>query len=60
MNDMQSMLSDKDNFNKALTDSCNDLIAKFEDMKETVEQSVILHLEQIQNSQAKEAKGESE
>ncbi len=36
---MQSMLFDKDNLNKALTDSCNDLKAKVEDMKEAVEQS---------------------
>lgn len=37
MDDMQSMLSDKDNLNKALTDSCNDLKAKIEGMKEVVD-----------------------
>lgn len=42
MNDMQSMLSDKDNLNKALTDSCNDLKTKLEGMKEVIEQSGVL------------------
>ncbi len=42
MDDMQSMLSDKDNLNKALTDSCNDLKAKIEGMKEAAEQSAVL------------------
>lgn len=45
MDDMQSMLSDKDNLNKALTDSCNDLKAKIEGMKEAAEQSAILRKE---------------
>lgn len=39
INDMQSMLSDKDNLNKALTDSCNDLKAKVESMTEAAEQA---------------------
>ncbi len=42
MDDMQSMLSDKDNLNKALTDSCNDLKAKIEGMREAAEQSAVL------------------
>ena len=45
MKDMQSMLSDKNNLNKALTDSCNDLKAKIESMREAAEQSVILRVE---------------
>lgn len=45
MDDMQSMLSDKDNLNKALTDSCNDLKAKIESMREAAEQSAVLHRE---------------
>lgn len=42
MDDMQSMLSDKDSLNKALTDSCNDLKAKIEGMREAAEQSAVL------------------
>lgn len=38
MDDMQSMLADKDSLNKALTDSCNDLKHKVESMKHDVEQ----------------------
>lgn len=45
MDDMQSMLYDKDNLNKALTDSCNDLKAKIESMREAAEQSAVLHVE---------------
>lgn len=45
MDDMQSMLSDKDSLNKALTDSCNDLKAKIEGMREAVEQSAVLRRE---------------
>ncbi len=48
MGDMQDMLSDKDNLNRALTDSCNNLKAKVEDMKEAVEQSAILREESDQ------------
>ena len=49
MDDMQSMLSDKDNLNKALTDSCNDLKSKIERMKEAAAQSSDLkkELEQL-------------
>ncbi len=39
------MLSDKDNLNKALTDSCNDLKAKVESMKESAEQSERIYKE---------------
>ncbi len=45
MEDMQSMLSDKDILNRALTDSCNDLKAKVEEMKEAAEQSAALRRE---------------
>jgi len=45
IDNMQSMLSDKDNLNKALTDSCNDLKVKIESMKEAIEQSAILKKE---------------
>lgn len=55
MDDMQSMLSDKDNLNKALTDSCNDLKAKIEGMREAAEQSAILReeLEQLRKEHEK-------
>lgn len=46
MDDMQTMLSDKDNLNKALTDSCNDLKTKIEGMKEAVELSA-MHREEL-------------
>lgn len=36
------MLPDKDSLNKALSDSCNELKAKIENMKEAAEQSAIL------------------
>lgn len=51
MDDMQSMLADKDNLNKALTDSCNDLKSKVESMRESSEQlEVILkELEQLKS-----------
>lgn len=45
MDDLQSMLYDKDNLNKALTDSCNELKAKIENMKEAVEQSALFREE---------------
>ncbi len=54
MDDMQSMLSDKDNLNKALTDSCNDLKAKIEGMREAAEQSAILRKELDQLKQEHE------
>ena len=49
------MLSDKDNLNKALTDSCNDLKAKIEGMKDAAEQSAIFReeLEQIKKEHEK-------
>lgn len=55
MDDMQSMLADKDNLNKALTDSCNDLKAKIESMKDAAEQSVIFRgeLEQLKKEHEK-------
>lgn len=55
MDDMQSMLSDKDNLNKALTDSCNDLKSKIERMKEAAEQSSDLkkELEQLKQEHEK-------
>lgn len=45
MDDMQSMLSDKDSLNKALTDSCNDLKARVESMKEAAGLATILREE---------------
>ena len=45
MDDMQSMLADKDNLNKALTDSCNDLKSKVESMREDVEQLTVIQTE---------------
>lgn len=40
MDDMQSMLADKDSLNKALKDSYNDLKAKFDSMKEDADQMI--------------------
>lgn len=42
INDMQTMLLDKDSLNKTLTDSCNDLKEKMEHMKQSVDQVVKL------------------
>lgn len=55
MDDMQSMLSDKDSLNKALTDSCNDLKAKIEGMREAAEQSAVLRgeLDQLKKEHEK-------
>lgn len=39
LTDMETMLSDKDNLNKTLMDSCNDLKVKIAGMKEVVEQA---------------------
>lgn len=39
LTDMETMLSDKDNLNKTLMDSCNDLKVKIAGMKEAVEQA---------------------
>ena len=51
MDDMQSMLADKDNLNKALTDSCNDLKSKVESMIESSEQLAVIRkeLEQLKS-----------
>ena len=51
MDDMQSMLADKDNLNKALTDSCNDLESKVESMRESSEQLAVIRkeLEQLKS-----------
>lgn len=48
MDDMQSMLADKDSLNKALTDSCNDLKLKAESMKEAADRSAALREERNQ------------
>lgn len=55
MDDMQSMLSDKDSLNKALSDSCNDLKAKVESMREATEQTAALReeLEQLKKKYEK-------
>ena len=42
INDMQTMLLDKDSLNKTLTDSCNDLKEKMEHMKQSADQAVNL------------------
>ena len=51
MDDMQSMLADKDNLNKALTDSCNELKSKVESMRESSEQLAVIRkeLEQLKS-----------
>ena len=62
MDDMQSMLSDKDNLNKALTDSCNDLKAKIEGMREAAEQSAVLRgeLDQLKKEHEKVIREQSD
>lgn len=55
MDDMQSMLSDKDSLNKALTDSCNDLKAKIEGMREAAAQAAALQDELAQLQKEHEA-----
>lgn len=45
MNDMQTMLADKDSLNKTLTDSCNNLKEKMEHMKEAAEKAVKIQKE---------------
>lgn len=62
LDDMQSMLSDKENLNKALTDSCNDLKEKFEGMKETTKQFERLQkeLEGLKKDYKKALDGQSE
>lgn len=42
MDDLQTMLADKDKLNKALTDSCNELKTKIESMKKAAEQVTVL------------------
>ena len=55
MDDLQSMLSDKDNLNKALTDSCNELKVKIEGIRESAEQSAAFkkELEQLKREHEK-------
>ena len=55
MDDLQSMLSDKDNLNKALTDSCNELKVKIEGIRESAEQSAAFkkELEQLKRDHEK-------
>ena len=62
MDDMQSMLSDKDSLNKALTDSCNDLKTKIEGMKEAAEQSAKFReeLEQLKKEHEKVIREQSD
>lgn len=62
MDDMQAMLEDKDNLNKALTDSCNSLKTEAEGLREAVEQTVVLksELEQLQKKHDKTAREYSE
>lgn len=62
MDDMQSMLSDKDSLNKALTDLCNDLKAKIESMREAVEQSAVLRgeLDQLKKEHEKVIREQSD
>lgn len=42
MDDLQTMLADKDSLNKALIDSCNELKTKAEGMKKAAEQATTL------------------
>lgn len=53
IDDLQTMLADKDNLNKALTDSCNELKTKVEGMKKAAEQTASLQsaLEKLQKEQ---------
>ncbi len=62
MDDMQAMLSDKDNLNRALTDSCNHLKAKVEEMKEAAGQSAVLRgeLDQLKKEHEKVVREQSE
>lgn len=62
MDDMQSMLSDKDSLNKALTDSCNDLKTKIEGMKEAADQSAKFReeLEQLKKEHEKVIREQSD
>lgn len=51
IDDLQSMLVDKDSLNKALTDSCNDLKVKNESMREAAEQltTILKNMEQLKS-----------
>ena len=62
MDDMQTMLADKDNLNKALTDSCNDLKAKVESMRDSSEQLQVIsrELEQLKAEHSTVMKEKSE
>lgn len=55
MDDMQSMLADKDKLNRALIDSCNDLKGKVESMQQAAEQMTDTKkaLENLQNEHDK-------
>lgn len=55
MDDMQAMLADKDNLNKALTDSCNSLKSEAEGLREAAEQTTVLRseLEQLRKEHDK-------
>lgn len=62
MDNMQSMLSDKDSLNKALTDSCNDLKIKIDSMRAEAEQSAMFRkeLEQLQKEHEKVIREQSD
>ncbi len=55
MDDLQTMLADKDSLNKALIDSCNELKTKAEGMKKAAEQTATLcsELENLKNEHNK-------
>ncbi len=55
MDDLQTMLADKDSLNKALTDSCNELKPKVEGMKKAAEYTAVLQsdLEKLQKEHNK-------
>ena len=55
LNDLQDMLTDKDNLNKALIDSCNNLKSKIEGMEESLKlaSSIQEELEQLKKKHEK-------
>lgn len=57
VDDMQTMLQDKDSLNKALTDSCNDLKQKVDAMQQEQKQLIPL---QAMNSELQEKLGKAE
>lgn len=59
IDNMQSMLTDKDNLNRALTDSCNSLKSKMEGMEEAVKQTETLQKE-LENLKQEHQKNTSE